>query len=221
MSTYDIARLDCAASIIPPANIEGAWALDLGCGLGKMALIVRKKGYAYVGYDLSKNEIAKGSRVGKSDCINFVSGDVCCIPFNRKFKLVLALEVIEHLEEPKELLREINRVLVVNGHLLISTPNRLSAEGFKGKVHELISGRTWNAWNDDHKYIFSSFEFLHLLNVDYKVDQTWGYYFLPRLTSDNLEDKWWFGSHLRYSKSRLAFLNKFGFQIIVLLKKIR
>ncbi len=46
------------------------------------------------------------------------------LPFSdRSFDTVLAGDVIEHVENPSHLLREINRVLKHNGKLLLSTPH--------------------------------------------------------------------------------------------------
>jgi 2-polyprenyl-3-methyl-5-hydroxy-6-metoxy-1,4-benzoquinol methylase len=42
------------------------------------------------------------------------------------FDAVVSLEVIEHLENPRHFVREIARILRVNGRCLISTPNQIS-----------------------------------------------------------------------------------------------
>jgi SAM-dependent methyltransferase len=42
------------------------------------------------------------------------------------FDAVVSLEVIEHLENPRHLVREIARILKVNGRCLITTPNQIS-----------------------------------------------------------------------------------------------
>lgn len=39
------------------------------------------------------------------------------------FDVIICRELIEHLEDPASLLREIHRVLVLDGHLLLTTPN--------------------------------------------------------------------------------------------------
>ena len=42
------------------------------------------------------------------------------------FDAVVSLEVIEHLENPRHFVREIARILKVNGRCLITTPNQIS-----------------------------------------------------------------------------------------------
>lgn len=57
------------------------------------------------------------------------------LPFNKNcFNLVVALEIIEHVENPHKLLMEVNDVLISNGLFIISTPNRISLEGVKGRI---------------------------------------------------------------------------------------
>jgi SAM-dependent methyltransferase len=45
-------------------------------------------------------------------------------PFTGSFDLVLALEVIEHLEEPERAIREWAEMLAPGGALICTTPNR-------------------------------------------------------------------------------------------------
>lgn len=42
------------------------------------------------------------------------------------FDVVTCIEVVEHLENPRDLMREIHRVLKTKGNLILSTPNNLS-----------------------------------------------------------------------------------------------
>src|SRR5215475_1045485 len=42
------------------------------------------------------------------------------------FDAVVSLEVIEHLENPRHFVREIARILKLNGRCLITTPNQIS-----------------------------------------------------------------------------------------------
>lgn len=54
-----------------------------------------------------------------------VLGDLARLPFpGATFDLVLAKYLLEHLERPPEVLRELRRVLKPGGHLVFHTPNR-------------------------------------------------------------------------------------------------
>jgi SAM-dependent methyltransferase len=50
-------------------------------------------------------------------------GDVCALPFgDRRFDLVLATDIIEHVEDDLSALRELRRVLKPGRHLLLTVP---------------------------------------------------------------------------------------------------
>lgn len=221
MSPYNLGRLRLLTDLIP-ASSSAAYALDVGCSTGIMAKVVRKKGYTYVGLDVSKDVLLKASRLRSKGTIHFLQGDVSSLPFKRCFKLVIALEIIEHLKDPYKLLTEINNILLDRGYLIISTPNKVSPEGIRGKIQELVLKKRWSAWNIEHKHIFSSFEFLYLFKENFSILRVGGYYFLPRITfTEKFEGKWWFCSHLRFLRTHITPLNMLGFQTIALLKKVR
>ena len=137
MSPYNVGRQRCITDLIPSSS-SLAYALDVGCGIGMMAERVMKKGYIYVGLDVSKDILLRGSRLNSKGNIHFLQGEARSLPFKRCFKLVIALEIIEHLKDPHKLLTQINNILLDGGYLVISTPNKVSLEGIKGKIQELI-----------------------------------------------------------------------------------
>jgi len=193
----------------------------VGCGKGSIAQTVTCKGYAYVGIDINKSRLLEAFKVRSKGDVFFLQGDINSIPFRPCFKLVLATEIIEHFENFYRPLLEINNILIDNGYLLISTPNKASLEGVKGKIFEIVLKKRWTAWNNEHKHIFSSFEILSLLKSNFKIVRALGYYFLPRIPmSVRFEGRFWFGGRLRFSRTHHKPLNMLGFQIIALLKKI-
>jgi SAM-dependent methyltransferase len=227
VSPYNIGRLRCIADLIPPTH-HPLISLDIGCGTGiagMIAGIVIKKGYTYMGVDISKDTLSKFNRIAhtKHECdVHLLQADACSLPLKHGLKLVMALEVIEHVNDPNKLLVEIDNILVEGGYLIISTPNKLSLEGFKGKIQELVAKKRWSAGNIEHKYIFSSSEFLSLLKQRFLVLRVLGYYFPPKIPfTEEIEGKWWFGSHLRFSGIYQRLFNMLGFQTIALLKKVR
>ncbi len=107
----------------PPQNV-----LDIGCGTGYFATQI-KKIYPHarvVGVDISTNALAAGRREHKD--IEFVQADAeTKLPFkNGTFDLIISGENIEHVVDTDLYLIELNRVLTMNGSLLITTPNLAS-----------------------------------------------------------------------------------------------
>ncbi|MCW4000706.1 MAG: class I SAM-dependent methyltransferase [Candidatus Bathyarchaeota archaeon] len=213
---YDVKRTKQVASLIPKSS-STKLALDIGCNTGIMAEAIESSGYTYIGLDISKDAISTCH-----DCNlyrHLMLADATSPPFRSCFSLITALEIIEHLDNPEIFLDRLANLLVDNGYLLISTPNRLSLEGAKGKLEKYVVKKEWNAWNDAHKHIFTSCEFLSYFQKRFKVETLVGYYFLPHIFSEHIDRKWWFGSHVRFSSSTRFPLNRFGFQVMLLLKK--
>ena len=101
---------------------RGKMALDLSAGSGDTSQILAAQGYVVVATDYGRprpmaNDIG---RVGGVDLNEF-------LPFrSRTFDAVNLVEVIEHIENQPQLIREIYRVLKPGGRVLISTPNILN-----------------------------------------------------------------------------------------------
>lgn len=92
--------------------------LDLGCGSGAWGKRMLDRGFAVTGID-----IEPGGR----------PFDFLCLDLNQDFAnrtgsydVVTAIEVMEHIENPRHLLRQIKACLKPGGIALISTPNASS-----------------------------------------------------------------------------------------------
>lgn len=99
--------------------------LDVGCGTGFFSSKIKEVARAEVyGIDFSKKALKHAKGYG----IKTKRADLNSrIPFNNsEFDMVNCGEVIEHMYNPDNLLREIHRVLKPDGYLLITTPNLAS-----------------------------------------------------------------------------------------------
>lgn len=97
--------------------------LDIGCGTGEiLSLISTRKGVTISGIDLSPEmtRIAKG-KLGEGADIRL--GDSEELPWGENsFDVVMCIEVFHHCPHPKEVLREMYRVLKQNGFLIMADP---------------------------------------------------------------------------------------------------
>jgi len=100
---------------------EGSLVLDLGCGYGILSDFLRKEGYNCIGLDIDKGKCKATRKKGvKTICSDLNIG----IPIkSSSVDAVVGVEVIEHLENPWNTLREVKRVLKSGGIVILTFPN--------------------------------------------------------------------------------------------------
>jgi ubiquinone/menaquinone biosynthesis C-methylase UbiE len=94
--------------------------LDVGCGTGLMLEHLKDLGQEPAGLDLHSLSMFYCKRRGIKKLIR---GDVTALPFpDNSFDLILALDLIEHVEDDRGLLREFHRVCAPGGKVMITAP---------------------------------------------------------------------------------------------------
>ena len=111
-------RVDIALKLLD----KGERLLDIGCGDGTLGYFAKNKYKEVYGIDISKEALKIAKKRGI--IVEKVNLNEEKLPFeNEYFDAVTCLDVIEHVFEPRDLIKEINRVLKRGGSLVISTPN--------------------------------------------------------------------------------------------------
>lgn len=102
---------------------EGITVLDIGCGGGLVSIPLSKVGYDVTGLDASNENIKVAqSRNSKTNFICSSAEQLC--EEGQKYDVVLALEVVEHVDNIELFLSSCNKLLKKNGILIVSTINR-------------------------------------------------------------------------------------------------
>jgi ubiquinone/menaquinone biosynthesis C-methylase UbiE len=97
--------------------------LDVGCGNAWVAENLTKKGLTIISFDLSTINTKKALQKVASKYHSAAVGDSIKLPFkDDSFDTVIASEVIEHVVNPTEFVRELFRVVKFGGSLIITTP---------------------------------------------------------------------------------------------------
>jgi SAM-dependent methyltransferase len=100
--------------------------LDAGCGAGYGSAELARHAAAVLGVDRSAEAIAFARAEYPASNLRFEQGDCAALPVDdASIDLLVAFEVIEHLQDWRGFLREVRRTLAPSGQLIVSTPNRL------------------------------------------------------------------------------------------------
>lgn len=118
-----------------PALPRDAAILDVGCGTGAWLKRLSDEGFTNLwGVDQDLQGLAFSGATTKVADLN--SDD---FPFSdRRFDLITAIEVIEHLENPGRLYRLLSQVLQPSGVALVTTPN---IHSLVSRVRHLLTGK--------------------------------------------------------------------------------
>jgi SAM-dependent methyltransferase len=115
------------------ALLKSSPILDVGSSTGTNLRMLRDLGFCTVeALDASEEAI----RYCRDKGLGMVrQGDVCAMPFSEaSFELVLATDVIEHVDDDSQAIREIVRILRPGGYALITVPGFPSLWGLQDRV---------------------------------------------------------------------------------------
>ena len=153
----------------------GSPVLDVACGTGYGATILAETGNrSIVGVDLSREALSTARTRYPHSMVNYVRSRAESLPFESgAFGSVVCFETLEHLTEPRALLREVARVLTDRGTFIVSTPNRKVASPWWP-----LTGRPANP-HHAHEYRLAEFE--QELGEWFEIKELWGQRFVSRL----------------------------------------
>jgi SAM-dependent methyltransferase len=125
----------------------GARLLDVGAALGFGVSEAASAGFAAFGLEVSRSAARGAATVAPG---TIVAANGLHLPFRAaSFDAVALWDVLEHLSDPAAALREIARVLVPGGRLLLTT-------GDVGSLLARFSGARWHLYTlPEHLFFFS------------------------------------------------------------------
>jgi SAM-dependent methyltransferase len=129
-----------AYTVVEDYAASGDRLLEIGFGEGYGAEIVGPWVAEYVGVDVEQAVVDHAEEAYGRAGVSFVHYDGGRLPFpDGAFDLVIAFQVLEHVDDPQALLREASRVARPGAPVLVATPNR---------NHRVAAGeRPWNRYH--------------------------------------------------------------------------
>jgi 2-polyprenyl-6-hydroxyphenyl methylase/3-demethylubiquinone-9 3-methyltransferase len=106
--------------------LEGINILDIGCGGGLLSEPMKRLGANVTGIDASiKNiKVAKlHAKKNKLD-INYLCSSPEKLKINKKFDVILNMEIVEHVKDVEFFLRSCSKLLKKNGLMFVATINK-------------------------------------------------------------------------------------------------
>jgi 2-polyprenyl-6-hydroxyphenyl methylase / 3-demethylubiquinone-9 3-methyltransferase len=109
------------------APFEGLALLDIGCGGGLLCEPMRRLGFAVAGVDASERNIkvarAHAQTLGLKIDYRCSTAETL-LDEAARFDVILNMEVVEHVAEPGQYLRDCARLLAPGGLMVVATLNR-------------------------------------------------------------------------------------------------
>lgn len=173
----DVGVHEQAAALFEKHVPRNSTLLDVGAGAGAFSQRLADLGYQVTALDIDPNKwIPENVPFMVLDIDRGIATSVGCV-----FDSVSCLEVIEHVENPWNLLRELFAVTRPGGYLLLSTPNVTS---FLSRAMFFLTGRLHQFANEDLSYghinPVSEFELQHAaISVGWEIVEIAPGGFLP------------------------------------------
>lgn len=105
--------------------------VDIGCGRGYFLDEARKRNWRAEGVDFSKTAISYARKVLK---LSVRKLDILSNNIDEKYPLITLNQVIEHIDQPSDIIKSLRRLLKDKGLLYIATPNFSSLSEKMNKI---------------------------------------------------------------------------------------
>lgn len=99
--------------------------LDIGCGAGFLTNSLAAQGHRVTGIDLSIGSLEVAKKRDRTKKVCYMQLDAFALPFaDHSFDVICAMDFLEHVEMPEQIIRNIARLLRPNGLFFFHTFNR-------------------------------------------------------------------------------------------------
>lgn len=137
-------NIEIAKRLFKQTNLNNVSnVLEVGCGIGLLASYLAKEyKWNVTGVDLDSEQIKRAKNENKeNDHLRFFEADATDLSFEKnEFDMILSFDVMHHIQNWDKALKEISRVLRLNGMYILNDlalPN-FTARTFKGLLHDYM-----------------------------------------------------------------------------------
>jgi len=165
--------------------------LEIGCGGGIFTKFFIENGAIVTCVDTCEPILEKIKDLyPKANCTH---ADAATVKLEDagEYDLVFAKDILEHIEDDRGLLRNMNAHLNKDGLILVSTQNSFSLNYLiQGGYHKLRGNHNWFGWDPTHVRFYNWITLRQALTIaGFEPISTFGSYYFPyRLLADKLGD---------------------------------
>jgi len=111
--------------VLENKGISSGSILDIGCGGGFLTHFLAKHGHRVKGVDLSLKSLDIAKKLDSTQGIEYTRASAYSLPYeDASFDVCCAMDLLEHVENPAQVVREASRVLKKGGLFFFHTFNR-------------------------------------------------------------------------------------------------
>ncbi len=171
--------------------LKGLNILDIGCGGGLLSEPITRLGAKVTAIDASKKniQVAKFHAKKNNLKINYLCSSPEKLNLNKKFDVVLNMEIVEHVEDLNFFIKKSSNLLKKNGLMFIATLNKT----FKSYVFAIIGAEYVLRWlpigtHDWEKFVKPDNLVSLAINSNLKLKKLSGMKFNPIIDSWSLSN---------------------------------
>lgn len=211
--------------------------LNIGCGYGPQAIVYKDHFSQMFGVDITSSRLAYSLELNQPHSINNyypICANVEVLPFaSQQFDKAIAIDIIEHVQNPEQMCKEIYRTLKPDGQVLITFPtlhdqyiktiswfarNIMGRKG-KGTFHD--KQEDWNP--DAHNQEHQAYEWIKLVEAcGFQMLDSCATTLFPPLHLYGVP-RFWFSNNIIHRIdsffSKQAILKNYGQGIMIIFQK--
>jgi|SRR3989344_2077057 len=154
--TYEHSPTSIARYLKIAEHIDKGKILDVGCGRGIMYLSIKDKPIRYLGLEKKEKDTNLAKNITNCEILN---QDICQNTLKKGFfDYIIISEVLEHAENPLQVLKECKFLLKDDGKIIGTVPNSISAL----RIISALSNKEYG--HSDTTQIFSTIHLKNLIN---------------------------------------------------------
>ena len=132
-SDYDLRITNLARFIYSKLPIKKGSLVDIGAGNGLILKFFKLRGFEVSGIELEKDQVHQMKQDFKLKGVAIAQGDITRMKGKQNFDVVIASDVIEHIENDSNALFNLYSFVKPNGYLVITVPAHMHLYGKRDK----------------------------------------------------------------------------------------